>query len=145
MRPGELMALCDSIRAYAKTREKSHPTRLEDLIGYPGLVYVSTPYTLYPFGLSAAAYDAKRHTAHLIRMGIVAISPIAHGHEVARVGGLDPIGLDLWMAQNQPLMEACSAMVAVHLPGWKESRGMAHEAEHFTSVGKPVVEMGALP
>ncbi len=118
---------------------------LEDLLGQPGFLYLASPYTRYRDGLSSAAYDAKRHAAHLIRLGFVVYSPIAHSHEIARVGGLDHTDHALWMEQCAPLMDAASAMVAVKLPGWKSSVGMALEAEYFQRAGKPIVEMEPLP
>lgn len=117
---------------------------LEHLLGKPGFLYLASPYTKAHHGLSAAAYDAKRHAAHLMRLGFIVFSPIAHSHEIARVGGLDHTDHEMWMNQCQPLMEAASAMVCLKLPGWKESVGMAMEAEYFQRAGKPIVEMEPL-
>lgn len=118
---------------------------LEELRDIGGITYVSVPYTAHLYGLAAAAYDADRHAAHLIKMGFVTFSPISHSHPIARVGGLDPRSHELWMAQNDAFMEACSAMVAVHIPGWEDSIGMKMEREAFARMGKPVVEMEMLP
>jgi hypothetical protein len=49
------------------------------------------------------------------------------------------------MTQNDHFMEACIAMVAVHIYGWRESIGMKMEREAFRRMGKPIVEMEALP
>lgn len=118
---------------------------LGELRDYGGLIYVATPYSLFPWGLSSAAHDACRHTEYLVReYGLAAFSPIVHGHQLSRLGNLPPRDHLLWMKINAPLMHACSAMVAVRMPGWQNSRGMAEEAEYFQAAGKPVVEMECL-
>lgn len=115
---------------------------LDELRDYGGLIYVATPYSLFHLGLDCAAYDACRHAEHLVReYGLAAFSPIVHGHQLARWGKLPPRDHLLWMKINAPLMDACSAMVAVKMDGWQESRGMAEEAAYFQAAGKPVVEM----
>lgn len=115
---------------------------LDDLRDYGGLIYVATPYSLYPWGLSSAALDACRHTEHLVRVyQMSAWSPVVHGHQLMRLGNLEPRDHYLWMKINAPFMHACSAMVAVKMPGWQDSRGMAEEAEYFQAAGKPIVEM----
>ena len=118
---------------------------LEDLKGRPGILYVAVPYDAHPHGLNSAAYDADRHAGHLIRLDFTVFSPISHSHSMARAAGLDPRDYDLWMKQNAPFMDACFAMVAVHIDGWRESIGMKMEREAFRSMGKPIVEMAALP
>lgn len=112
---------------------------LADLAALPGLIYVATPYTDYPLGHHAAAYDAARATAALMRKGLRAVSPIAHSHAVATVGNLDLVDGDFWQRQDAPLVEAASACVVVMLEGWMDSRGVQHEIGAFRAAGKPVV------
>lgn len=112
---------------------------LADLAALPGLIYVCTPYTDYPLGHHAAAYDAARATAALMRKGLRAVSPVAHSHAVATVGGLDLVDGDFWQRQDAPLVEAASACVVVMLEGWMDSRGVQHEIGGFRAAGKPVV------
>lgn len=118
---------------------------LEKLLKRGGITYMAVPYSAAPYGLSCAAHDADKHAAHLIKMGFVIFSPISHSHPIARVGGIDPRSHELWMAQNDRFMHACSGMIAVKLPGWKSSIGMALEAEYFQRARKPIVEMEPLP
>lgn len=103
------------------------------------LVYTATPYTNYPHGHAAAAYDAARATAALMRRGIRALSPIAHSHAVGTVGNLSLVDGDFWQHQDEPLVEAASACVVVMLDGWMTSRGVQHEIAAFRAAGKPVV------
>lgn len=118
---------------------------LDDLRGLQGFVYLATPYRLHPFGLSCAAYDARRHVGYLIREGFSVFSPIAHSHDVARACGLDPTDNDLWIKQFAPLMEAAAALVIAKIPSWDVSDGVAKEAAYFQAAGKPVVEMEPIP
>lgn len=112
---------------------------LTDLAGLSGYVYVATPYTDYPLGHAAAAYDAADATAKLMRRGLVALSPIAHSHAVARVGRLDAVDHGFWQRQDQPLVDNAVACVVVMLDGWNRSKGVTHEIRCFEAAGKPVV------
>ncbi len=112
---------------------------LDALIALPGYAYIATPYTNYPHGHAAAAYDAARATAALMRRGICALSPIAHSHAVGTVGNLSLVDGDFWQHQDAPLVEAASACVVVMLDGWVTSRGVQHEIAAFRAAGKPVV------
>lgn len=119
---------------------------LDDLLDCGGFVYLATPYTRYIHGLNCAAYDACRHAEYLVRVYDLRVySPIVHGHELCKWGKLNALDHHLWMRQNAPFMHAASAMVAVKMLGWQESRGMAEEAEYFQAAGKPIVEMEYLP
>lgn len=118
---------------------------IDSLRGRLGFVYLGTPYSRYSAGRHAAAYDAARHAAYLVRMGIIVFSPIVHSHHVAEIGHIDPLSYEIWMAQNEPFMSAAIAMIAVKLDGWRDSKGMAMEAEFFQRAGKPIIEMERLP
>lgn len=110
---------------------------LSDLVGR--FCYVATPYTNYPYGHAAAAYDAARVTAALMRMGICAVSPIAHSHAVAHVGNLDKVDGEFWQRMDAPLVRAAEACIVVKLPGWDTSKGVTHEIAEFERAGKPIV------
>lgn len=115
----------------------ARPTTLADLVGM--FAYVATPYTNYPYGHAAAAYDAARVTAALMRMGICAVSPIAHSHAVAVVGNLDKVDGEFWQRMDAPLVRAAEACIVVKLPGWDTSKGVQHEIAEFERAGKPIV------
>lgn len=130
------------VESWAEPANDNQPPRrktLADLAALPGLTYVATPYTDYPLGHHAAAYDAARATAALMRKGLRAISPIVHSHAVATVGNLDLVDGDFWQRQDAPLVDAASACVVVMLEGWMTSRGVQHEIGAFRAAGKPVV------
>jgi len=103
-----------------------------------GFWYVATPYTKYPIGLQSAFEDACRATAELMRRGVPCLSPIAHSHPVATIGGIDPVDHDLWVRNDAPLVHAACGCLVIMMPGWQDSRGVAHEIAEFTAAGKPV-------
>lgn len=113
--------------------------RLENLHYLPSYIYVGTPYTKFAAGLEEANRQASVGTAILMRMGFRCLSPIAHSHAVAVLGGVDPLDWTIWKDQNEPLMAAASALVVLKLDGWEESVGLAHEIEAFASACKPIV------
>jgi hypothetical protein len=98
-------------------------------------LYVATPYTHYPHGHAAAYRLACVETARLLRHGIPALSPIAHGHGVAEHGNLDPADHGLWMAIDEAYMQAASGLVYLLAKGHEESRGMQAERLHFLERG----------
>ena len=118
--------------------DNAAPTTLADLVG-AGVVYVASPYTHYPYGHEAAAQDAGRVTAALMRMGICAYSPIVHSHAVAHVGGLNKVDGAFWQRMDAPMVDAAEACIVVKMPGWDTSKGVTHEIAEFTAAGKPIV------
>ncbi len=112
---------------------------LDDLIDGPGLVFVSTPYTHCKPGLSCAAHDAAQAAGALIRMGIRAYSPIAHGHMVATHSRMDPTDAQRWMDNDRPIFAMARALVVVKLREWKESLGICEEIAAAETMGKPII------
>lgn len=102
------------------------------------LIYIATVYTRWHDGPDDAFVEACRVTADLLKQGVRAVSPIAHSHPIAIHGGIDETDHDFWMRADRPLMEACSALLVVMMPGWRESRGIKEEIDQFTRAGKPV-------
>jgi hypothetical protein len=139
------LAVRTSIRAslvagseFVQVIEAAPQPTLADLVG-SGVVYVASPYTHYPYGHEAAAQDAGRVTAALMRMGICAYSPIVHSHAVAHIGGLDKVDGEFWQRMDAPMVEAADACIVVKMPGWDVSKGVTHEIAEFTAAGKPIV------
>jgi hypothetical protein len=44
----------------------------------------------------------------------------------------------VWVAFDEPFMDASVEAVVLMLPGWEESRGVAREIAYFTAQSKPV-------
>lgn len=103
------------------------------------LVYLATPYSLYPAGLDAAAHEAARIAGGLMRAGVAVYSPIAHSHAIAAAAGIDPTDHDIWMQLDAPMMALASALCVARMAGHAESRGVAHEIAVFREAAKPII------
>ena len=104
------------------------------------MIYVATPYTKYPHGRDRAALDAAKATAELLRRGYCVYSPVVHSHALCDADtGLDPVDGDFWIQTSRPIMDLCSAIVVVMLPGWQNSEGVNREIEIFRDEGKPII------
>lgn len=104
------------------------------------LCYLATPYTKWD-DLDAAAAEASRITAALFQQGINVFSPISLGHQLAEHGGLAPRDPSIWPRFCAPFVEACDAMIVVHMEGWLISKGIAEEIKMFADAGKPIFDM----
>jgi len=102
------------------------------------LVYLATPYSKYPAGIEQAFIDASKVAANLMIAGVKVYSPIAHTHPLAVHGNVDPYDHSIWLPFDQAIMDAASACVVAMMPGWRQSKGTAHELEYFEKGGKPV-------
>lgn len=101
--------------------------------------YLATVYSRHPDGIDAAFADACRITAGFIRAGVRVYSPIAHTHPIAVHGGLDPLDHSIWLPADQPFMDHACGLIVCRMPGWEDSKGIAHEIAAFRAAGKPVV------
>lgn len=113
-------------------------SEISDCTPANGFWYVATPYTRYPDGLQSAFEAACLATADLMRRGVPCLSPIAHSHPVATIGGIDPVDHELWVRNDAPLVHAACGCLVITMPGWHDSRGVAHEIAEFTQAGKPI-------
>lgn len=104
-----------------------------------GIIYLGSPYTLYPNGLHEAARHASRAAAALMARGFVVFAPISHGHAISCLSDDLPDSWEFWKAQCQPFIDAAAALVVLKLDGWKESVGLNYEIGEAERQGKPVV------
>lgn len=104
------------------------------------LCYLATPYTKWD-DLDAAAAEAARINASLFEQGVNVFSPIALGHQLAKHGGLAPRDPAIWPRFCAPYVEACDAMIVVHMEGWLVSKGIAEEIKMFGDAGKPIFDL----
>lgn len=102
------------------------------------LVYLATPYSKYPMGIEQAFKDACALAGDLLVLGVTVYSPIAHTHPIAVHAELDPYDLNIWLPFDRAMMDAAHACVVARMPGWQESKGIAHEVEYFEQCHKPV-------
>ncbi len=113
-------------------------TTLADIRDLPSFSYLGTPYSLYPFGLKAAAEDAAVLAGALMQRGHKIFSPIVHSHAICEV---EELGNDYhyWVEADRPFVEAASALIVAKFDGWEDSLGLAHEIAEFRKAGKPIV------
>lgn len=115
----------------------SNLSREEDWFTY----YVASPYSHPEEKWRRERYEvAVKAAKTLSRLGYSAFVPIAYDG----LWDLDPTftvdhSWTFWEKIDLPLLNNCSALVLLEIPGWKESRGVAGELEHCVQTGKPVM------
>ena len=112
-------------------------TKLSDLSGFD-LIYLATPYTKYPEGITIAYVHACKLAARLLRAGLKLYSPIAHTHPIAVHGSIDPLDLSIWLPFDAAMIAKSDALVVGMLPSWETSTGVRHEIDAFVETQKPV-------
>lgn len=105
------------------------------------LVYVASPYTLYPHGLDRAYTDVCEVCWWLTSAGVNHYSPIIYVHPMAAIWDVDRTNGTFWINFLKPMMAACDALVVVEMDGWADSAGVAIEEAIFESNGKPVYHL----
>ena len=106
-----------------------------------GYWYLATPYSNYEGGLEKAFEDACRATAMLLKQGYHVYSPIAHSHSVAKIGGIDPKDHSIWLAADEPMMDAACGLIVCAMPGWEDSFGVNKEIHKFHDDMKDILLM----
>lgn len=101
------------------------------------LCYVATPYSKFPDGIEAAFRASCVVAGELLKRGLRVYSPIAHTHPIAEYAKIDLFDHDIWLPFDEAMMNACGTLIVAQLPGWEDSRGIAHEIEYFRNAGKP--------
>lgn len=97
------------------------------------MIYVSGPYTSDDIDVQVERYRAhKRYTASLIRMQLVAFSPIVHCHELAIDYEL-PKGYEFWRVQCLGMLAKAEMMHVMKLEGWEDSVGTQDEIDFAMS------------
>lgn len=116
-------------------------TGIADLKLDHGYWYLATPYSKYPRGIEAAFWDACAVAGRLLSEGVHTYCPIAHTHPIAEYGGLDHYSHALFLPLDEQMMEHAHGIIVVMMPGWHESKGIAHELEWFETRGRPSIHI----
>ena len=91
------------------------------------MIYVAGPYTSEDWDVLVKRYRAhEMYTASLIRMKLVAYSPIVHGHEMAINYKLPKI-YEFWQNHCLGMLSKADIMHVLKLEGWEESQGTKDE------------------
>ncbi len=90
------------------------------------VIYVANPYTGTSYERNIRFLAVEKYTAHLIREGKTAISPIVHCHVLAFRNGL-PHDFAFWQNYCLNVLFICDEMHILCLDGWEESVGVNGE------------------
>ncbi len=102
------------------------------------MLYLCSPYSDPDPAVRQERFEAVcRAAAKLMAKGLVVFSPIAHTHHIALAGNL-PTGWDYWQRVDEAFLAACSRVVVLELPGWRESKGIAEELRLARVMGKDI-------
>lgn len=98
------------------------------------LTYLAIPYK----GMEYTSYQVScRIAAQLLQAGNNVLSPIAHSHTIATMGGPEQ-NASSWYEYDIEILRRCDALAVVMLNGWKESKGVRMEIEEAGRLGIPV-------
>jgi len=102
------------------------------------IIYVACPYWHDdPTVRQSRAEIATAYAAHLATKGHAVYSPLTHTVPLSQ---LEPeIPEAFWLGNSLAMLQHCTEMHLLTLPGWKESKGVRAEWEHCSAAGKTVV------
>jgi hypothetical protein len=101
------------------------------------MIYLATPYNHPDTSIRDLRYLwACKIVARLMSEGHRVISPIVHNHPLVKLGA--PKGWDYWQGHDGEILEMCSAVWVVKMPGWETSIGVQAEIALANKLGKPV-------
>ncbi len=92
------------------------------------LTYLASPYShADPLVIEQRYQAVCQAAAKLMEHGPV-FSPVAHSHHIAdHMRPCLRLDHDFWLTQDFAVLERCSRMVVLMLPGWTESYGVREE------------------
>lgn len=102
--------------------------------------YVASPYSGCKWGFEDANSSVTEFTAQLTARGIVAFSPITHGHQLSKY--IPDIAKDdhsFWLRTDTAFLSVCRGVVVLQIPGWDTSTGVNYEIDLFCQLGRPIV------
>jgi hypothetical protein len=105
------------------------------------MIYLATVYSKHLRGQDEAFIAAANIAGRLIAQGIDVFSPIAHGHPLTVYGGLPQFDQAFWERINKPYLEWCDELYVATMPGWQDSKGVAHEIKYFADNGLPIANV----
>lgn len=102
------------------------------------MIYIAGPYSSDDWDVLVKRYRKhEMYTASLIRMQLVAYSPIVHGHEMAINYNL-PKNYEFWQNHCLGMLAKADAVHVMMMDGWKESRGTQDEIRLANEMKIPV-------
>lgn len=100
------------------------------------LIYLASPYTAKTQAERELRYQLAVHaTACLLAKGYRVFSPIAYTHPIDQYLAIPS---DVWYEMDHVYLQRCDVLWVLTLPGWAQSKGIQHEIDMATQLGKPV-------
>lgn len=100
-------------------------------------------YLASPFTHADKEIESKRHhkavvaVGMLLKIGMLAYSPIVHNVPVSYVAGMGGTWGD-WQEYDLAMLNRCDELLVLGIPGWEDSIGVRAEVKQAASVGKPI-------
>ena len=105
------------------------------------LYYLAVPYSHTDPAIRIARHlMVNKVGAKLIQEGKYIYSPISHTHPIAEMGTL-PRGWDFWEGYDKVMLQACTNLIVLRLPGWETSTGVQAEIKIAKDLGLPTEYM----
>lgn len=97
------------------------------------MIYLASPYTHKDPAVMLYRFEATFcFTSTMLQMGHTVFSPIVYGRQFEALIGHD---FRSWQSFNDIMLGRATQMWVLQLPGWEESRGVAHELEYARQLG----------
>lgn len=102
------------------------------------MTYLAVPYSHPDRAVREERFrSANRQAAKMMAGGQHVFSPISHTHPIAEAGDL-PLGWEYWETYDRAILQMCSELVVLMVPGWDQSKGVRGEVAIAESMGIPV-------
>lgn len=97
-----------------------------------GLIYLASPYSAPAPEVRIERYNAAlAFTTKKLAEGYALFSPIVYGEYMAADLGTT---FEAWANLNDRVIAACDSFWVLTLPGWRASRGIAHEIKVWENI-----------
>jgi hypothetical protein len=103
------------------------------------LIYLASPYSLFPGGRDLAFELVCQKAAEIMSMGYNVFCPIAHSHPIEEhgMGGEIKDG-DFWLKQDFAILDKCDEIWVYMMPGWSDSYGVTRELDRAKRLKLPI-------
>lgn len=102
------------------------------------MIYVASPYTHPEKSVMKKRYkEVMKFTAHLLKRGLHAYSPIVHCHSMAVKFNL-PRDASFWESYNFHMISLAESMAVLCAEGWEESVGIKGELKEAAKLNMSV-------
>lgn len=99
------------------------------------MIYLASPYS-HPDSVVVHHRFAEvcRAAGWLLANRFWCYSPIVHCHEIAQRSRL-PTDHEYWLEYNKHMLVRSDQFYILHIPGWRESKGISEEYKYWTGLG----------